>query len=200
MVLKPPPLVDWPHNGKSVTLSGCVVGGVVYRGTRYPELEGHYVFGENSFGELYSMAFDGEKLTHKTTLVKGLGVHQDNAVSAFAIDNRGEIYVTLFHRENSSIKRLQRAGTTSLPSRNISDRSLLLKLQSLGNGQMAMLLPGDAQYQIEIRNALGSLIWGGKGQGYYRYASNKLQAGLLTVTARSKNHLYSARYLNHREN
>jgi glucose/arabinose dehydrogenase len=50
------PIWDYPHSqGLSIT------GGFVYHGTRCPELEGKYIFGDYVFGHIWALTPDGDK-------------------------------------------------------------------------------------------------------------------------------------------
>ncbi len=64
-----------------------VTGGHVYRGTRQPELQGVYVFGDYCSGLLFTLQVDEGTRTPKVVLESGL------RITAFGTDEDGEIYV-----------------------------------------------------------------------------------------------------------
>src|SRR5262249_47673013 len=77
-----PPLIELPH-----TIACSVTGGYVYRGKKFPELQGAYIFGDWGTRRIWGARFAGEKLKEMPELVK-----PNVRVSAFGEDNAGEIY------------------------------------------------------------------------------------------------------------
>ena len=50
-----PPVHEYPHlNGDN-----CVIGGYVYRGKKFPELVGKYIYGDNGSGRIWALEYDG---------------------------------------------------------------------------------------------------------------------------------------------
>jgi hypothetical protein len=79
------PIAEYGHD------QGCsVIGGYVYRGEVYPELQGVYVFGDWCSGRIFTLDVEGETITPKTVLESGL------QVSSFGEDEAGEIYLVDF--------------------------------------------------------------------------------------------------------
>lgn len=80
------PLVEHPHSDfRSIT------GGYVYRSDRIPELNGAYIYGDYDTGKLWSLKYDGGKVT----------AHQQLAdtqirIVEFAQDTAGEVYLVDF--------------------------------------------------------------------------------------------------------
>ena len=90
-----PPLATYSH------ADGCAVtGGVVYRGTRLPELYGAYVYGDYCSGKLWALRWDGSDAT-----VEPLATTELN-FSAFGEDRDGELYMLDYTR--GAIHRLRR--------------------------------------------------------------------------------------------
>ncbi len=78
-----PPTIEIPHtDGASIT------GGFVYRGKKFPELDGHYIFGDWETRWIWDAHYEGDKLTEKRELV-GPTVR----IVGFTEDNAGEIYL-----------------------------------------------------------------------------------------------------------
>lgn len=78
-----PPALAIPHtDGVSVT------GGFVYRGKRFPELVGQYVFGDWETRRIWSAKWDGKQLVDRRDLVE-----PTIRVVDFAEDHAGELYV-----------------------------------------------------------------------------------------------------------
>lgn len=78
-----PPTIEQPH-----ALFRSLTGGVVYRGSRFPELDGAYLYGDYATGRIWGMRHDGARvLWHRELADTTL------AIAAFRVDQRGEILV-----------------------------------------------------------------------------------------------------------
>ena len=78
-----PPVAVYPHP------QGCsVTGGVVYRGSAMPALNGRYIFGDYCAGAIWSIE-DGEVIE--------TGLELGALIASFAVDREGEIYVLAFN-------------------------------------------------------------------------------------------------------
>lgn len=77
------PTVEHHHSeARSLT------GGVVYRGKKYPELQGAYVYGDYSTGHIWAVKHTGEKIEwHKKIAITTL------KITGFAFDPSGELLV-----------------------------------------------------------------------------------------------------------
>lgn len=76
------PLVEYPH-GFGEFSGNCVIGGLVYRGSRFPTLYGAYVFGDYVTGNIWAMRHDGSTSTEWKRIaglfdVSGFGVDPRN--------------------------------------------------------------------------------------------------------------------------
>ncbi|OGF55066.1 MAG: hypothetical protein A2Z21_04555 [Candidatus Fraserbacteria bacterium RBG_16_55_9] len=77
------PIAEYSHD------VGCaIVGGYVYRGTKYPALVGHYLFGDFCTGKIWSLILTD---TGDWTMTELLDA--DIRISSFGEDERGELYV-----------------------------------------------------------------------------------------------------------
>jgi putative heme-binding domain-containing protein len=76
------PTIELPH-----TIACSVTGGYVYRGKKFPELVGAYIFGDWETRRIWAARFDGEKLKEMPEIVK-----PNVRVSCFGEDNAGELY------------------------------------------------------------------------------------------------------------
>jgi glucose/arabinose dehydrogenase len=91
------PVMEYPHRPNlqpqglfpdhSVGL--CVIGGYVYRGKKYPALEGVYVYGDYNLGTIWGFRYDRD--AHKVT-ARGTLLDQKKNITSFAEDADGEIY------------------------------------------------------------------------------------------------------------
>jgi putative heme-binding domain-containing protein len=85
-----PPTLQYSHTeGSSVT------GGYVYRGTRFKDLVGTYLYGDWSSGKLWGLRHDGTKVTWQGELA-ATGLH----IVAFGEAESGEIYVVEYDGKN----------------------------------------------------------------------------------------------------
>jgi putative heme-binding domain-containing protein len=77
------PIFDLPH-----TMSASVTGGYIYRGKKFPELEGAYIFGDWETKRIWAARIEGDRLQSLTDLVD-----PTLRVVAFGEDPAGELYV-----------------------------------------------------------------------------------------------------------
>ncbi|MCH2200537.1 MAG: PQQ-dependent sugar dehydrogenase [Fuerstiella sp.] len=78
-----PPLKDHSH-----TEANSVIGGPIYRGTKLPELNGTFIYGDYITGTIWGLQSDGNGSYTHTTLVD---THQ--RITAFAEGSVGELFV-----------------------------------------------------------------------------------------------------------
>ena len=90
------------HEGRSVT------GGFVYRGQRFPDLHGLYVFADYETGRVWGLKSDG-----KSTTWRGQLARTDVDIGGFAEDHDGELY--LLTHEDGRIYELQPAKPIEQP-------------------------------------------------------------------------------------
>lgn len=98
------PVHDYPNPD-----SGCsVVGGYVYRGCRYPDLFGHYLYADYCSGRFWTLHHNGSNWVN--TL---LFDDQNFRYSAFGEDNNGDLYVAGLG--NGIIYKVVEADAAALP-------------------------------------------------------------------------------------
>src|SRR5439155_3840603 len=104
-----PPMIELPH-----TIAASVTGGYVYRGKKFPELAGAYVFGDWETRRIWAARFDGDRVTEMPEIVK-LGIR----MAAFGEDNDGEIYFAEYdHGTLHTLARNDAAGkNTNFPTK-----------------------------------------------------------------------------------
>jgi glucose/arabinose dehydrogenase len=81
-----------------LTPSPAVSSLVVYRGNAFPKWQGNLIVGTLKATELYRMVVDGDRVTHRETLLKGLGRIRDVATGP-----DGRIYLLLEHAASGRI-------------------------------------------------------------------------------------------------
>lgn len=121
------PIVTYAH----ASLGGpgnCIIGGVVYRGSRFPELYGSYIYGDYVSGAFWRLTYNGTNVTTPQMLFK------DSGVSAFGADpSNGDIlYCNLESGNNSVLKRI--ISTNAVPYINAITLSGMNLIVSGTNG------------------------------------------------------------------
>jgi uncharacterized repeat protein (TIGR03806 family) len=78
-----PPVLSLPH-----TEATCIIGGYVYRGQQFADLQGAYVFGDYGTGRMWGLRYDGSHLTWQRELAS-----IQMSIICFAEDSANELYV-----------------------------------------------------------------------------------------------------------
>ena len=95
-----------------LTMETCaVIGGVVYRGTAIPWMDGRYLFGDFCSGQVWTLEGDPDA-GWRTVQIADLG----RPISSFGTDSEGEVHVLTF---GGPILRLVEAESGFLPSMTI---------------------------------------------------------------------------------
>ncbi len=85
------PIVEYAHGSKK-NQGDCVVGGVVYRGTRFAGLPGTYIYGDYAVGNIWTLTRSGTSAPVSTM------IGSDPGVSAFGIDpSNGDVLMTNYN-------------------------------------------------------------------------------------------------------
>ncbi len=81
------PVFTYEHRG-----SAAITGGYVYRGTRLPQLEGAYLYGDYIDGRIWALRYgDGQVLENRLIAVSS------STITSFGEDEMGEIYILGFN-------------------------------------------------------------------------------------------------------
>ena len=83
------PIHTYVNDGFGGSIGCSVTGGHVYRGSMYPNLNGHYVFGDYCSGRIYTIYDDGGAMGWETTTQE----NTDYNFSSFGEDMNGELYL-----------------------------------------------------------------------------------------------------------
>jgi len=84
------PVICWPHRDSN----NCAIGGFVYRGERFPELYGKYIYGDNGSGRVWGLTrkedgtVDNELLTYVDSMSAA-------GLLGFGEDAQGELYMCI---------------------------------------------------------------------------------------------------------
>ncbi len=118
-----PPILEYAQGSESYE-GTSVVGGVVYRGQRIPELRGSYIFGDYGSGNIWSLQYDGTNVTYWRRIAGVVGV-----VSFGQDPSNGDILLS--QPWYAPIQRLVRTSSNgTLPAR-LSDTGAFLNLTTL---------------------------------------------------------------------
>lgn len=84
------PVVEYDHSlGLSIT------GGYVYRGDRYPQMQGVYLYADYVTGRIWGLRYDDGAMTaHREVLA----ARRRPPVASFGVDANGELYICAFDR------------------------------------------------------------------------------------------------------
>lgn len=111
-----PPTVEHPHSE-----AASVTGGYVYRGSRLPDLQGVYIYGDFQSGKVWGLRHDGEKVVWQRHLAD-----TPLQLVSFGEDNAGEIYLLDYDRTRQIHRLVPR------PAANVANRAFPRKLSETG--------------------------------------------------------------------
>lgn len=99
-----PPLIEYPHNG-GPGARRSITGGYVYRGSKFPELVGTYVFTDFASREVWF--YDGDAWDpDEPALIAPSGI------SSFGEDREGELYLVALDGPIYRLERTEQGGTS----------------------------------------------------------------------------------------
>ncbi len=119
------PILDYPHGGGNLE-GNAVIGGVVYRGTKIPQLHGDYIFGDNVTGNIWALGYDGTNVSNFRRLAGFLGVAE------FGVDPSSQDILIAHPFPSGQIQRLVYRPDSAAPlPRRLSDTGAFSSLASL---------------------------------------------------------------------
>ena len=92
-----PPIYSYRHTA----LERAIIGGLVYRGDRYPSFRGKYLYGDNYSGNIYAMPATGDRVS-KVELVAQANQYAQRGITSFTESPDGEILLTTLGSASSS--------------------------------------------------------------------------------------------------
>jgi glucose/arabinose dehydrogenase len=99
-----------------------LTGGIVYYGKKYPDLVGHYIYGDYSTGKIWAAKHDGTKVVSQREICDSR-----LTITGFGTDSKGEILIADFQPEKGGLYTLVPApaqkGVTTFP-RKLSESGL----------------------------------------------------------------------------
>lgn len=136
-----PPAQEY-EQGSGAYEGMCIIGGFVYRGNRYADLYGKYLFADNVSGNIWSFTY--EVVNGQTNIVPFTRIGSQVGISSFGIDPRNGDILVAIHWEDH-IRRLVRAPDTpgSLPE-TLADTGAFSDLTNL------TVHDGIAPYEINV--------------------------------------------------
>ncbi len=126
------PIYEYDHQvGKSIT------GGLVYRGKKIPELEGHYLYADYISGKVYALNYD-----HKTNKV--LGNYSIPSpmfpIITFGEDEEGEVYFAVVTANGKGIYKLLPGTISTSANKASADTSEVSSIKKERFGKLKYLL------------------------------------------------------------
>ncbi len=104
----PSPLIGFERGPVHTFPAGAVVGGSVYRGSRYQaELEGKYLYNDFNSGRVYSLTFNPNTGTWDDSLLVDIadsGIAAAQRLTGVSTLSDGEIYLTWFYQYRTSVE------------------------------------------------------------------------------------------------
>ncbi|MBV9963407.1 MAG: PQQ-dependent sugar dehydrogenase [Parafilimonas sp.] len=148
------PKYEYPHSDSTGDCS--VTGGFVYRGTRYSDFYGKYVFTDYCSG-LFRLLYTQGGQSRVRTVYNG----DDNAYSSFGVDKDGEIYVCNLANGNiyhvtygaAQLETVLTTGNTELNKLSFSPNP------SNGNVNITYTSAKAEQVSVRITNIMGTQVY-----------------------------------------
>jgi len=136
---KPDPLIGNdrpPIHAYGRTTGRAVIGGFVYRGSRYPELQGKYLFGDHETQNVWTLNKTAENSGDVNYLlnVPVSGAGGKDGISSFFTDSDDYVYILdLFGtaQDGGVIRKIVRTGAIIDPPQKLSDLNVFTSLQTL---------------------------------------------------------------------
>ncbi|MDP5060314.1 MAG: PQQ-dependent sugar dehydrogenase [Maribacter sp.] len=118
------------------SMGRSVIGGFVYRGNKYPELYGKYIFGDHETQNVWSLTKTGENSGDVNFLlnVPTHGAGSKDGISSFFIDSDQYMYILDLYgsaRDGGVIRKIVRTGPILDPPKQLSQLNVFSDLENL---------------------------------------------------------------------
>ena len=134
-----PPLITYPRGESGPGVGRAAIGGVVYRGGNFPELNGAYIFGDYYSGNVWKLRHSGYSVQEWTQLTAFPNGH----LVSFGTDPRnGDVLICDI--QDGMVKRLVHTPGAELPPATLADTGAFSDLQTLTPN------PGIVPYDINV--------------------------------------------------
>jgi putative heme-binding domain-containing protein len=127
-----PPIIEHPHSE-----AASITGGYVYRGKRFSELKGAYIYGDYETGKIWELWHDGRRVTKSRELTD-----TPFKIISFAEDHEGELHILDYAGTLHRLVRNPAAGKPSEFPRKLSETGLFTSVRD------HKLAPGVAPFGI----------------------------------------------------
>ncbi len=133
-----PPLLTYERGNVGAFVGRCIVGGVVYRGARMPELNGAYIFGDFYNGNIWALRHNGNTVTEWKRLA------YDGDIVSFGIDPRNGDVLLCDIGEDTVRRLVHTPGSDRLPA-TLADTGAFADLRTLTPN------PGIVPYDVNVQ-------------------------------------------------
>lgn len=140
------PLFSYDRN-----FGGCIIGGLVYRGSLYPELQGKYIFADFNVHTVHTLQKDsagGEPVIEFLLSMPNENPRPKDGPASFFADSQGSIYIlNLFDtkQDGGTIQKIVRTEeTVPDPPSTLSALGIFSDLQTLKT------VPGIIPYELNV--------------------------------------------------
>ncbi len=111
------PVLEYAHNPllakesrfPNHAFGNCIIGGYVYRGSRFPALQGVYLYADYTLGTIWGLRYQHGKVTADAALLE-----QPKNIASFAQDAQGELYALAFDDHIYALEAVE-ANVTAAP-------------------------------------------------------------------------------------
>jgi uncharacterized repeat protein (TIGR03806 family) len=123
-----------------------IIGGYVYRGSKFPSLYGKYIFGDYIYGSIWALSYTYDGVRATVADVKRLTSTEfresSDGLTSFGVDRDGELYILNLGAE-SKIRRLDRTEGFSNAPLHLSETGVFVDTASPRLEPSPGLLPYD---------------------------------------------------------
>lgn len=135
-----PPLFAYAHQYGN----NCVIGGLVYRGSRHPELYGKYLYGDLGSGRLWALSlnFEDESKQLKHEFIAQVEGKDARSLVAICTDGEDRIYVATLAGSVMMLERRQDSDIAATLPAKLSETGVFADLATLTTN------PGFVPYEV----------------------------------------------------